>query len=282
MLILYNIIIFIFGLIIGSFLNVVIFRLESGEKIVNDRSKCMNCGHILAWRDLLPLCSFLFLKGKCRYCQKKISWQYPLVELSTGIMFVLIFNFQLLASDSYLISNIQYPIGSLLFWFLTSAALIVVFVYDLKHYIIPDKIIYSAITVALGFNLFNDLGIISKLGILDLQFIIYNSIFLNYLFAAIIASAFFLSIVIITRGKGMGGGDIKLAFLMGLLLGWPMIIFSVFLSFVVGSIVGVFLILVGRKKIKSMIPFGPFLILGTFVGLFFGEKIIKWYFNIFG
>lgn len=278
----FNIIIFVFGLLIGSFLNVVIFRLESGEKIVNDRSKCMNCGHILAWRDLLPLCSFLFLKGKCRYCQKKISWQYPLVELSTGIMFVLIFNFQLLASDSYLISNIQYPIGSLLFWFLTSAALIVVFVYDLKHYIIPDKIIYSAITVALGFNLFNDLGIISKLGILDLQFIIYNSIFLNYLFAAIIASAFFLSIVIITRGKGMGGGDIKLAFLMGLLLGWPMIIFSVFLSFVVGSIVGVFLILVGRKKIKSMIPFGPFLILGTFVGLFFGEKIIKWYFNIFG
>jgi len=263
--------IFILGLAVGSFLNVVIFRLESGEKIVNSRSKCLRCGHILAWYDLIPVLSFIFLKGKCRYCNGKISWQYPAVELSTAILFVLITNYKLqITNYEHLISNIQYPILSLLFWFFIISSLIIIFVYDLKHYIIPDRIVYPAIIIAIGFNLFN-----------NIQYPISNilSVF-NFLIPAVVAGGFFYTIVAITKGKGMGGGDVKLAFLMGLILGWPLITFSVFLSFILGSLVGIYLILTGRKKMKSMIPFGPFLILGTFIGLFWGKKIVEWYLDI--
>ena len=258
----YSLIVFVAGLAVGSFLNVVIFRLENGEKIVNDRSRCLRCKHTLVWYDLVPVLSFIFLKGKCRYCGKKISWQYPLVEIGTGILFVMALNFQ------FSIFNFQF-LTAALYSLLITSSLIVIFVYDLKHYIIPDKVIYPAIIVALGFNLFSNFY--------NLQFTIYNSLFLNNIFAAFIASLFFLSIVVITKGKGMGGGDIKLAFLMGLILGWPVIIFSVFFAFISGSVVGVYLIIAGKKKMKSMIPFGPFLIFGTFIGMFWGKEIVEWY-----
>ena len=281
--ILFYLFIFVLGLIIGSFLNVVIYRLEGEEKIINDRSRCPRCKHILAWYDLIPVLSFVFLKGKCRYCGRKISWQYPTVEIATAIMFILIFNFIfktslypiLVKEGVYPISNIQYPILYLLFWFYISSTFIIIFAYDLKHYIIPDKIIYPAIIATMGFNLFSNF----QFPISNFQSI-FNSQFSNFLFAAIIAGLFFLSIVIITKGKGMGCGDIKLAFLMGLLLGWPLVIIAVFSSFILGSIVGIFLILAGKKKMKIMIPFGPFLVIGTFLALFWGEKIIKWYLNI--
>ena len=274
-------IIFILGLIIGSFLNVVIFRLENKEKIINDRSKCLHCGHILKWSDLIPVLSFIFLKGKCRYCNNKISWQYPLVEIGTGVLFIMIMNYELrIMNYEYLISNIQYSILPLLFWFYITSALITIFVYDLKHYIIPDKVIYPAIIITFIYKLF---------GIWNLpaqgwsasggEFGILGPV-LYLLFPAFVAGIFFYSIVIITKSKGMGGGDVKLAFLMGLILGWPIILLSLFLSFIFGSIVGIFLILIGKKKMGSMIPFGPFLIVGTFIGLFWGERLINWYLNI--
>jgi len=263
----YSFIIFIFGLAVGSFLNVVIFRLENGEKIINDRSKCLRCKHILAWYDLIPVLSFVFLKGKCRYCNKKISWQYPLVEIGTGILFVMALNFQFSISNQFSIFNFQFLLSVFYLLFIISS-LIVVFVYDLKHYIIPDKIIYLAIIVAMGFSLFNNL-------------IAGNNFqFLDFFFSAVLAGTFFLSIIAITKGKGMGGGDVKLAFLMGLILDWPVIIFSVFLAFISGSVVGIYMILAGKKKMKSMIPFGPFLVFGTFVGLFWGREIVKWYMDL--
>ena len=274
--------VFILGLIIGSFLNVVICRLETEEKIINDRSRCPHCRRDLVWYDLIPVLSFVFLKGKCRYCGERISWQYPAVEISTGILFLfLISNIKYQISSQYPISNIQfldniqYPILYLLFWLFIASALIIIFVYDLKHYIIPDKIIYPAIIVTLGFNLFNNF----QFPISNFQSI-FNYQFSNFLFSAIIAGAFFLSIVIITRGKGMGGGDIKLAFLMGLILGWPLIIVAVFSAFILGSIIGIFLILLGKKKMKSMVPFGPFLVAGTFLSLFWGREIVEWYVGI--
>ena len=268
----YSFIIFIAGLIVGSFLNVVIFRLENGEKIVNDRSKCLHCGHTLAWYDLFPVLSFIFLKGKCRYCNNKISWQYPIVELSTGILFIMALNFQFSISNFQSIFNFQFLIAVLYLLFIISS-LIIIFVYDLKHYIIPDRVIYPAILVS---------GIWYLVSGNYTKYDIPNTIYQipDVMFAAIVASAFFLSIVIITKGKGMGGGDIKLAFLMGLILGWPVIVFSVFLAFISGSVVGIYLMLTGKKKMKSMIPFGPFLIFGTFVGLFWGREIVEWYMEI--
>lgn len=264
----YLFLIFTVGLLIGSFLNVVIFRLENGEKIVNDRSRCLHCKHTLSWQDLIPVLSFIFLKGKCRYCKNKISWQYPIVEIATGILFIAIFNpessGQYSIFNQYLIFNIQY----LLFWLYIIATFIIIFVYDLKHYIIPDKVIYPAIIITLGFNLFN-----------NIQSREFGTIF-NILFAAFLASGFFYAIIIITKGKGMGGGDVKLGFLMGLILGWPLILVALSLSFILGSIIGIFLILVGKKKMKGIIPFGPFLILGTFIALFWGERIAEWYLSL--
>ena len=268
---LFYFIILILGLIVGSFLNVVIFRLENGEKIVNDRSKCLHCKHILAWYDLIPVLSFIFLKGRCRYCGERISWQYPAVEIATGILFIIVFSIQ------YSVFSIFY----LLFWFYIVSALIVIFVYDLKHYIIPDKVIYPAIAITFIYRMFE----ILKFSHLDLignwKLEIGNLITVfNPFIAAILASAFFLSIVLLTHGRGMGGGDVKLGFLMGLILGWPLVLIALFLSFIIGSVIGIFLILVGNKKMKSMIPFGPFLVLGTFIALFWGKGIMEWYLNM--
>ena len=284
MAIIFYLIIFILGLIIGSFLNVVICRLESGEKIINDRSRCPHCQHNLTWRDLIPVLSFVFLKGRCRYCQRSVSLQYPVVEMATAIIFILIFNFQFSISmeqglqpdfvEFGLKPLLQFLISVSFYLFITSS-LIIIFAYDLKHYIIPDKIIYPAIIATLGFNLFSNF----QFPISNFQSIL-NSQFSNFLFSAIIASVFFLSIVLLTRGRGMGGGDIKLAFLMGLLLGWPLIIVAVFSAFILGSIIGIFLILLGKKKMKSMVPFGPFLVAGTFLALFWGEEIIEYYIAI--
>ncbi|MDI6602662.1 MAG: prepilin peptidase [Patescibacteria group bacterium] len=256
-----EIFIFLFGLAVGSFLNCVIYRLETSENFLNGRSFCPNCKHILSWPDLIPLFSFLILKGKCRYCQQKISWQYPFVEIVTGLLFFLITNYQLP------ITNFSEFI-TLCFLFLVSCFLIIIFVYDLKHYIIPDKVIYPAIITASIFNF---------------QFLIFNqfSIFKNLISSALGASIFFLVIVLISKGKWMGVGDVKLAFLMGLILGWPNILIALFLAFLIGAIIGLILIFLRKKTLKSEIPFGPFLIFGTFITIFFGEKIIDWYLNLF-
>jgi len=239
---------FIFGLIVGSFLNSVIYRLEQGQGFVKGRSFCPNCKYQLSWQDLIPVFSFLLLRGKCRYCQKSISWQYPLVELSTGLIFLLIYNLQ------FTIYN-----------FIIAPFLIIIFVYDLKHYIIPDKIIYPAIAIVFVYDLLKS----------NFQ---WKS---DFLLSALGAAGFFLAIVLISRGKGMGIGDIKLAFLMGLFLGWPNIIAALFSAIFLGAIMGIALIISGKKTLRSEVPFGPFLTAGTFLALFWGGKIINFYLNLF-
>jgi len=264
--ILISILIFLTGLIIGSFLNCLIYRLEKKENFLKGRSYCPHCHHQLNWLDLIPILSFIFLKGKCRYCGKKISFQYPLVEISTALIFLLILNFQFSILNQFLIFNFQTLIN-LTYFLVISCFLIVIFVYDFKHYIIPDKIIYPAIAVALIFNF---------------QFLISNQflIFKSSILSALGAAAFFLTIVLISRGKGMGGGDVKLAFLMGLILSWPNILLALFFAFVTGAIMGTGLIIAGKKTLKSQVPFGPFLVLGTFIALFWGDKIINWYLRL--
>jgi len=256
--------IFIFGLSVGSFLNCVIYRLALPNPARRDlgglksRSYCPHCKHNLGWQDLIPILSFLILKGKCRYCQKPISLQYPLVELATGILFLLIvFRF----SSDFLFS---------IFCLLISCFLIIIFVYDLKHYIIPDKIIYPAIAIALIFNTFYSI------------FIINNSKFLiQSLLSALGAASFFLIIVLVSRGRWMGIGDIKLAFFMGLFLSFPGILIALFSAFLIGAVLGLWLVAFGKKTMKSEVPFGPFLVTGTFIALFFSQPLINWYWNLF-
>ena len=230
--------IFLFGLAVGSFLNCIIYRLEENKSFLRGRSYCPYCKHTLNWQDLIPIFSFLLLKGRCRYCKKHISLQYPLVELTTGFLFVLCFLF-----------HVPY------FIFIIAPFLIVIFVYDFKHYVILDKVIYPAIVIAAVFN------------------------FTNWL-SALGSALFFLAIVLVSRGKWMGIGDIKLAFLMGLILGWPNILVALFLAFMIGAIIGMGLILSGKKSLKSEVPFGPFLVTGTLIALFWGQLIIDWYFSL--
>jgi len=211
--------------------------------------------------------SFFILKGKCRYCQQKISWQYPLVEITTGLLFLLIFNFQIPIFNQAPIFNFQNILNTL-YLLLTTCFLIIIFVYDLRHYIIPDEVIYPVLGTALVYNIIS-------------YFIVDTSCsILNTIYSAFGAAAFFLAIFLISRGKWLGFGDVKLALFMGLFLGFPGILVALFFSFLIGAIIGLGLILVGKKTLKSKVPFGPFLVIGTFVALFSGSQIVNWYLNI--
>lgn len=270
--IVFCLIVFLFGLVVGSFLNCVIYRLA----LPRGRSFCPYCKHPLSWQDLIPVLSFFILRGKCRYCGKKISWQYPLVEIATALLFLLIFNSQLTENSSLLAYRELFSVLSfqdlltICFLLLISCFLLIIFVYDLKHFIIPDKIIYPAIGIALIYNFYQLLTTHYPL-----------STVLNNLYAAFGAAVFFLAIVLVSRGKWMGLGDVKLAFLMGLFLGFPDILIALFFAFLIGAIIGVGLILAKRKTLKSEVPFGPFLVTGTFIALFWGERIAQWYLDLF-
>jgi prepilin signal peptidase PulO-like enzyme (type II secretory pathway) len=248
---------FVFGLCIGSFLNCLIYRLET-EKTLKGRSFCPHCKHTLGWKDLIPVFSFTILGGKCRYCKKKISWQYPIVELITALLFLLVWHTEITSLGFAFIAIIN-----TLFLFYIVASFVAIFVYDLKHYLIPDKILIPATIIAIAYIILT-----------------YQNFF-NYLLASAMASGFFLAIYLFSGGKAIGFGDVKLAVLMGFLLGFPNILVALFFAFVIGAIIGVISILLNKKNLKSEIPFGPFLIFGTFLAHFWGQQIIFWYFNIF-
>ena len=262
--------VFLFGISIGSFLNVVIDRTPAG-KTLRGYSYCPFCRTTLKWYDLIPILSFLILRGKCRYCKKPISIQYPLVELATGILFVLSIKYQVLSI------NFQNLLVAC-FLLLVACFLIVIFVIDLKHFIIPDKIIYPAIGIAFIYQLFGIfyLGFFSDFGFRISDF----KALINPLSAAFLAGAFFFLLVLVSHEKWMGGGDVKLVFFMGLILGWPKILVALFLAFIFGAIIGIGLIAVSKKKLSSEIPFGPFLCGATFIALFWGKEIIGWYLKL--
>jgi len=248
---------------------------KKAVSFLRGKSFCPKCKHTLAWYDLAPIFSFLSLKGKCRYCKKKISWQYLIVEAATGLLFLAVMNYGLG------IMNYEWwsPVFTfnLSFLVLNSCFFILIFIYDLRHYIIPDKFIFSAIGIVVLFRIFEFLNLkfVWNLGfgIWDFQ------PFWPNLFLALIPTIFFFLLWFLSKGSWLGFGDVKLALLMGLFLGWPNILAALFFAFILGSIIGLVLIVLGKKKMKSQVPFGPFLIAGTFFALFWGEKVINWYLN---
>ncbi|PIV38772.1 MAG: hypothetical protein COS30_00285, partial [Candidatus Portnoybacteria bacterium CG02_land_8_20_14_3_00_45_8] len=284
-------IVFVLGLAVGSFLNVVVCRLELTEnrsrkifrerfsvglqKFFGNRSRCPRCGQVLRWYDLIPVASFIWLRGKCRYCGQKISWQYPLVEIATGLLFLLVFN-NLTLSLPLIRGGVGrgefsiFDLASFCYLLYVFCSLIVIFVYDLRRYIIPDKIIFPAIIVSLIYRLGNAFfnPSLPSLNLRGGWVGLYP-----YLLSAFAAAAFFAAIIILTRGRGLGWGDVKLAFLMGLVLGWPDIFLALFLAFLSGALTGVGLIIAGRKQLKSQIPFGPFLAAATIFVALFGEPL---------
>ncbi len=259
---------FILGLVIGSFLNVLIDRLPKNESMLG-RSHCDNCKKTLSWKDLIPVISFVYLHGKCRYCHTPLSYQYPLIELVTGTMFALTYLYL-----NNPISNIQYqisndPIFYLLFsiyYFFIVSVMIVVFFADLKYGIIPDKIIFPAIVVVLIYLAVSTFYIPSS-GVL--------SSILNHLSSALGSFFFFLFIYLITKGRGMGFGDIKLSFLIGLILSFPTVVLALYIAFLTGGSTGIILILWRKKSLTSKVPFGPFLVIGCLISLFLGDLIIS-------
>ncbi len=223
---------FLFGICVGSFVNVLIDRLPQGMDIFGGRSVCDYCKKTLRWFELIPIASFLIQLGLCRRCRKPLSWQYPIVEFSVGIGFVVL-------SDN---------IATLLIFL----SLVIIFVSDLKYEIIPDSMI--------------GVGLVGT--------ILYGH---TSWLAAGAAAGFFFFLWLITRGRGMGFGDVKLVFLLGLILGFPAIGFALYVAFLTGACVGLILILLGRRKLKSHIPFGPFLIIGTSVALLYGSQMMVWW-----
>lgn len=245
---------FIIGLICGSFANVIVDRLAKKKSgIFWGRSSCPHCRHTLAATDLIPLLSFIFLRGKCRYCRKKISPQYPLVELGIGLFFgiTIFLNFTGLA------------LGLVLLYFFILAT---VSIYDLKYLEIPDQVIIPGIGIAL---LAAIAGLSPAPPITDA------------LIGAAIPITFFLLQFFVSRGKWIGLGDVRIAALMGLILGWQKTLVALFLAYLLGSLIGAIGLATGKFTRQSHVPFGPFLAAGTIAAFFFGQNILDWYLTRF-
>lgn len=252
---------FILGLSIGSFLNVLIDRLPNDRKITG-RSSCDYCRHKLSWFDLIPVFSFLFLAGACRYCKKKLSYFYPIVEITTGLFFVLSW----LYMDPIQKGLYNDTAVKILYLGIISI-LIVIFFTDWKYQIIPDQIQIALFLLTLA--LFIAYG-------LSLQEISYR------ILEGFVVLLPILIIFLLTKGKGMGFGDVKLSFIIGFLLGVKSGLMVLYISFMLGAIIGIVLILSKQKKLKSKIAFGPFLVVGIQTLLFFKNELYNFTFRIFG
>lgn len=242
--------VFLFGLTIGSFLNVCIFRIPQGISIIAPPSNCPQCSQRLRVLDLIPVISYLFLRGKCRYCGMPISLRYPLVELCCGVgFFVLYLQFGL---------TIQCLMAIVLF-----SGLVVCSLIDLDYQIIPDRV--NLVLFLAGFLL------------LSLQ---STALLVNGLIGAVVGFGVLFLIAVASKG-GMGGGDVKLAAVLGLYLGWSNILLALFLSSLIGSIVGLTWAAIKRKNLKTALPFGPFLSIASMIVILWGQEILNWYWQLF-
>lgn len=255
------ILVFLFGISVGSFLNVVIYRVPRGENLIFSRSKCPHCGHRLAWNDMVPIISFVVLKGRCRYCGGKISPLYPFVEFITGLWTLWVFLY-LFEKDPYLFVEV------LVFGYFA----IVLSVIDAQLYILPNKILLS-------------------LGIFELFWtfvIVWTNNFnwhmiLNRSIGALVLFVFFLVIYYLVPG-GMGEGDVKLAPIIGWFLGFPRIVPWFFIAFGMGAVIGLIIMLFSKlisKQTRRIVPFGPFMLVGAILSWFWGIHIIIWYKYLF-
>jgi prepilin signal peptidase PulO-like enzyme (type II secretory pathway) len=264
---------FIFGLFLGSFLNNIALRLEKKEDFLFSRSKCPSCGKILTWKELIPILSFLIQKGRCISCGSKISLRYPLVEIFTGLWVFL------LSQTIPPLSFLQF--FEFLFYLIFLSVLFVLALYDLRTFLVDDKLIIFGIIVGLiflGFKVYFNLFPRDFSYLLNYFFYQFGK--LEPIFSAILLSSIFLIIYLLTRGKGIGFGDVKTAFLMGLFLRPGDGLLSILFASFYGSICGLYVIL-KTKKFRQPIPFVPFFFLGVITTIFFGQHLTKLYFNLF-
>ncbi len=266
------VILVLLGLCFGSFVNALVWRVHENEKksaknklsVLKGRSMCPNCKYELGILDLIPIFSWVMLTGKCRNCNKPISWQYPVVEALTAVLFV----------ASYI--NWPYELSSTGYLLLASWLVCLIFfvalaVYDIKWMLLPNKLVY----ILIGTSLVNaiTLGIQKN----DLKGVLISSL-LGVLFSA----GFFYVLFQVSSGKWIGGGDVKLAIALGILVGGPIrSVLMLFIASLAGSLVSLILVVAHKTKIKSRVPFGPFLIIATYIVYIWGNQIINWYENLF-
>jgi len=245
---------FLLGLEIGSFLNVCIDRLPREESIVKPPSHCEACGHRLAAKDLIPLFSYLWLRGKCRHCRASIPGKLFFVELVSGVIYAFL----------YWKYGLTPELGAMIFY---AALFTIIFMVDLEKNVILNKVVYPAMVIAVILGV---LGIQPELPQWPVEGIA------NIAMGGGVGFLFFFVVAMASRG-GMGWGDVKLAGLIGLATGFPMVLVAIVLGAVLGGIVGVVLMAVKKKGMKSRIPFGPFLSVATMVTLIWGSDMLNWY-----
>ncbi len=285
--------IFLSGLFIGSFLNVIADRAANGKSVFFGRSSCDSCKKPLKAIDLIPLFSFLSTKGRCRYCKDKLSLWYPVSELLTGFAFVGVAYFLNLFENTA-----NYYVWVVLAYLLVIAsAYIVIFLADAKYRLIPNSVVLPAIGIVLLFLVFNNARFMYKsyTGLQETEFgryLIESGFWANQMLvpltqlaytviSSVLIGLFFWALTKIKNGQAMGKGDVKLAFLIGLFNGFPHNILAIFLGFLFGAVYSLGLVALRRKTIKDTVPFGPFLILGSVVALVWGPQLLEWYFGLF-
>jgi prepilin signal peptidase PulO-like enzyme (type II secretory pathway) len=266
-----SIVLALLGLCLGSFANALVWRLHKQQNAKNDqqysiskgRSMCVHCGHTLHAKDLVPVLSWIMLSSKCRYCQKPISWQYPTVELVTSALFVLSYAFwpQEIAGLEVIVFGL---------WLTALVGLVSLVVYDLRWMLLPNRIVFPLYGVATAMVI--------------IQMVQAGSIqpFLTSVYGVAIGGGLFYLLFQLSEGRWIGGGDVKLGFLLGAIVGGPeLAVLLLFLASLMGSLSSIPLLALKKASRKTRIPFGPFLISAAIIVELFGEKVLDWYLNLF-
>lgn len=288
---------FVLGTILGSLVKALADRSLANKSFLG-RSYCPKCKQNLRWYDLLPIASYLILSGKCRYCGDRIGVEYLLVEVGMGLLVGFLF-WQAFQNFPYTLNPIPYTLFllDLIFKTFFITVLAILFLTDIKKMFIPDRIVIPAIWVSITFII-----VITVIKIIYLYYYLTQTLLgqklllvTNYfprhalitveslvgsVLMALLIGGFFWALIIITKGKGMGGGDVKLGAFIGLSLGFPLSVLAIMLAFLTGAVLSIILLILGRKHFGQSIPFGPFLVLGSLVALFWGSQIVDWYLNL--
>lgn len=249
------------GLCFGSFVNALVWRLHERMDFITGRSECTNCHHLLAPQDLIPIISWVSLRGRCRYCSHPISWQYPLVEIAVATLFVVSYLYWPLPLLGWL------SIAYFILWLIYIVALATLFIYDIRWMLLPNVIVFPLIGLSL-------LGVFLR-GLMSHAPLLAAAE--QIALGAAVLGGFYWVLYTISKGKWVGYGDVKLGLFMGIVLGWQGALFVLFLANIIGFIFVVPGMLIGRLTRKSKVPFGPFLIIAFLIVGLFGKQLIDWY-----
>jgi prepilin signal peptidase PulO-like enzyme (type II secretory pathway) len=254
------IVIVLLGLCFGSFINALVWRIHKKRNFVSERSECTHCHHVLAWNDLIPVVSWVMLRGKCRYCHKKID-DSPIVELLTAVAFVV----------SYLAWPYGFEIsGMVLFglWLVALVLLVALAVYDSRWYLLPDSMVFPLIVVGV---------VIGITRFVFVETMVIGEALLNMILGVGVISGLYFALYEYSSGKWVGFGDVKLGVFIGIILGWQGALLTLFLANLIGLLYVLPLLLLNKVQPSSKIPFGPFLIAACFITFLWGQQVVEWY-----